>query len=140
MAVLTYDPSQVSVVLGGNILGGFSDGTFVTIARNADMWSMKVGVGGQATRAKSSDKSGTITVVLQQSSPSNDDLSALIAADELTNAGAVPLLIRDASGRTLATALTAWVSRYPNVDFAKESTDRTYTLMTDSLEVFVGGN
>ena len=136
----TYDPKLVSLIVGGKIVGGFTDGTFIVAERNEDMWTMKVGVDGIGTRAKTNNFSGKVTITLHQSSSSNDDLSALAAADELSNSGAVPLLLRDASGRTLVSALTAWVKKMPNAEFAKEVSNRAWVLETDQLVMFEGGN
>ena len=140
MAVLTYDPTQLSLVVGGKIIKGYSDGTFITIARNNDMFTDKTGCDGKTTRVKSNDKSGYVQFVLQQSSASNDDMSAIIAADELDNAGCVPVMCRDNSGRTTASSLSAWFTRYPQVDYSKDVSDRTYMLKCDSLDIFIGGN
>jgi hypothetical protein len=138
--VLKYDPSNVCIIYAGAIISGYDDGTFVTIERNNDMWALKMGADGIGTRAKSSDKSGRVTVTLMQSSPSNDTLSGLAIADELSGAGAAPLLVRDGSGRTLATALTAWVVKLPAAEFGKEVGNRAWVFETDSLALFVGGN
>jgi hypothetical protein len=138
--VKTYDPKQVSVIVGGVIGSGFTDGTFVVAERNEDAWNLKVGVDGIGTRAKSGNKSGKVTITLHQSSSFNDTLSGFAQADELSNTGAVPLLIRDASGRTLCTALTAWVKKYANAEFAKEVSNRVWVLETDELVIFDGGN
>ncbi|RZL29674.1 MAG: DUF3277 family protein [Sphingomonas sp.] len=140
MAVLTYDPNGISLSVAGKLIKGFSDGTFVTIARNNDMFSDKTGCDGKTTRVKTNDKSGYVQFVLQQSSASNDDMSAIIAADELDNAGVVPVMVRDTSGRTTASSLSAWFARYPQVDYSKDVSDRTYMLRCDSLDIFVGGN
>lgn len=138
--VKTYDPKNVSLIVGGKIIGGFTDGTFITAERNEAMWNLKVGVDGIGTRAKTNNTSGKITIVLHQSSNSNDDLSALAAADELANSGAVPVLLRDNSGRTLCTALTAWIQKYANAEFGKEVSNRTWVMETDQLVIFDGGN
>ena len=139
MSVKTYDPKDISVIIGGNIIQGFADGTFVKFGRMEKMWNLKVGVTGEGTRAKSNNKSGFIEMTIFQSSPSCDALSALIAADELTNSGAVPGLVRDNNGTTLATCLTGWVAQQPDTEFAKEVTARTFRFETDDLEMFVGG-
>lgn len=138
--VLTYDPKEVAVICGAKILSGFADGTFVTLERNSPAFNLKVGVDGEGTRAKSNDQSGKVTVVLMQSSESNDDLSAFAAADELSNTGTFPLYVNDKSGRTLASAVTAWVQKYPNAEFQKEVGTRTWVLETDELILFIGGN
>lgn len=138
--VFTYDPKLVSCIVGGKIMSGFSDGTFITITRNEQAFNLKVGVDGEGTRAKSNNKSGKIEIELMQSSSSNDDLSAFAAADELSNTGAVPFFLKDNSGRTIATALTAWVQKYPDQPYAKEVSTRKWTLETDDIEIFIGGN
>ena len=138
--VKTYDPKQVAVIIGGNIITGFTDGTFVMVERNDPAFNLKVGVDGIGTRAKTNNQSGKITITLHQSSASNDTLSALASADELSNTGVVPAMVRDASGRTLCTALTAWVQKYANGEFAKEVTNRVWVIETDQLIIFDGGN
>jgi hypothetical protein len=138
--VFTYDPKQVSCIVGGKIGQGFSDGSFIKVERNEQAFTLKIGVDGEGTRAKSNNKSGKITLTLMQSSSYNDVLSAFAAADELSNTGAVPFFLKDNSGRTLCTALTCWVQKYPDSEFAKEVSTRTWVLETDDIEVFVGGN
>lgn len=138
--VFTYDPKNVSVIVGGQTGHGFADGTFVKFGRMEPAFNLKVGVDGEGTRAKSNNKSGFIEITLMQSSSFNDVLSGYAAADELSNTGAVPLLVRDNSGRTLATSLTAWVQKYPDVEEAKEVTTRVWRFETDELDIFIGGN
>lgn len=138
--VKTYDPKNISMIVGGKIIGGFTDGTFIKSERNENMFNLKVGVDGIGTRAKSNNKSGKITITLHQSSPSNDDLSAFAIADETSNSGAVPVLLRDNSGRTIESALTAWVQKLPDSEYAKEVANRVWIFETDELIRFIGGN
>lgn len=138
--VKTYDPKQVSVIVGGKIMQGFADGTFVMVERDEQAFTKKIGVDGEGTRAKSNNKGGKVTITLMQSSSSNDDLSAIAAADELNNSGVVPILIRDASGRSLYSALTAWVQKQTNGEFAGEVSHREWVIDTDELIMFAGGN
>lgn len=140
MAVKTYDPKQVSVIVGGKIMSGFSDTTFIKASRNEQAFNLKVGTDGEGTRAKSNNLSGKVEITLMQSSQSNDDLSAFAALDELQNAGVVPLLINDKSGRTVLQATTAWIQKYADVEFAKETSTRTWILETDQFLIFEGGN
>lgn len=140
MAVLTYDPKQVSVIVGGKIMSGFSDTTFIKASRNEQAFNLKVGVDGEGTRAKSNNLSGKLEITLMQSSESNDDLSGFAAADELANAGVVPVLINDKSGRTVLQATTMWIQKYADVEFAKEASTRTWILETDQFIIFEGGN
>lgn len=135
-----YDPKQVAAIVGGNIIGGFTDGTFIVVERNEDAFNLKVGVDGIGTRAKTNNKSGKVTFTLHQSSPSNDVLSALALTDENTGAGAVPFSMRDASGSSVAGALTVWIKRVANAEFAKEVSNRVWVLETEEINIFNGGN
>ena len=136
----TYDPKNVSLILGGQIIQGYTDGTFINVERNEDMFSMKVGVDGIGTRAKTNNKSGKITITLHQSSPSNDYLSTLALADENANAGAVPMLMRDNNGTSLCTSLTMWVKKMANAEYGKEVGNRVWVLESDEIIMFNGGN
>ncbi len=138
--VKTYDPKLVTVIFGGKIMSGFADGTMITIERNDPAFNLKVGTDGEGTRAKSNNKSGKITIHLMQSSASNDSLSAFAAADELSNTGVAAAAVIDKSGRTVVAAATAWVNKYPNAEFSKEPTTRSWVIETDELDIFLGGN
>lgn len=140
MAAKTYDPKLVSVIVGGKIMSGFADGSFVVVERNEQAFTLKTGVDGEGTRSKSNNKSGKITITLMSSSKSNDDLSAFALADELNNTGAVPVMVKDNGGRSLHAAETAWVQKIPNDDKAKEANERVWIMETDSVNMFIGGN
>jgi len=136
----TYDPKDYSLIVGGHIVSGFADGTFMTAARNNDTWTQAVGADGEGARAKSNDKSGTVVLTLMQSSSSNSVLSGFHTADELNNDGQIPVLIKDNNGDTVIAAATAWVRKPSDVELSKEITNREWTIETDKLEMLVGGN
>lgn len=137
--VFQYDPKNISVIVGGKIVSGFSDGSWLKIVRNEAGWTLKVGVDGEGTRARNNNKSGRFELELMQSSSSNDALSNFAVLDENSGAGAVPVLIKDNNGTTIATALTAWVQKFADSDFAKDVSVRKWVIETDLLNVFVGG-
>lgn len=140
MAVRTYDPSQVVVTVGGVQLSGFADGTAVNIMRSNDAYTKVTGTDGITSRAKSSDKSGELTVTLAQTSPSNDVLSGIAQADELTNAGVVPVIVKDISGRSVYFSGNGWIRKIPDSAFGKEIDNREWVLDLADMDAFVGGN
>lgn len=140
MSVRTYDPKQVIVTIGGVPMSGFSDGTFLEVVRNEPTWNMVVGADGLVTRGKTNNFSGTLTLTLKQSSPSNDVLSAFLAVDEATNAGVIPVLIKDLSGNSVYFSARAWINQYANSTFGKDISDRQWTLSLDEADIFVGSN
>jgi hypothetical protein len=134
----TYDPKDYSLIVGGHIVSGFADGTFLTAARNNDTFALTMGADGEGARAKSNDKSGTFVFTLLQSSASNPVLSGFHNADELNNGGQVPVLVKDNNGDTVIEAATAWVRKPADVELAKEITNREWTIETDSMNLIVG--
>ena len=98
MAVRTYDPKQVIITVGGVPMSGFSDGTFLEIDRNEPTWNMVVGADGLVTRGKTNNFSGTMTLTLKQSSPSNDVLSGFMAIEEASNGVVFPILVKALCG------------------------------------------
>jgi hypothetical protein len=139
MALRTFDPKEVSVIVGEFIIAGFSEDQ-ITVVRDNPAWEMVVGAGGEGTRVKSNDKSGTITITLQQASPSNDNLSSLALLDELSNTGLRPFFLKDNLGTTVYSAATVYVEQIPEAAFGKTQNDRVWTLKTDSLIQFLGSN
>lgn len=136
----TFDPAKFEIIFGGKIISGFADGSFIIIRRNDQAFNLKIGTDGQGTRVKSNNFSGQVQFNLMQSSPSNDDLSAIAQADELTNGGVNPLYIKDGTGNTIAAAATAWVQKLPDSEFSNEALTRQWIIETDRLEYFIGGN
>lgn len=136
----TYDPSKVLITYNNFALSGFADGTFATVTRNEDMWTLSVGCDGEDTRSKSNNKSGTFEITLMQSSESNQILSDFMLADELSNSGSGPLLVKDASsGTTLYMAEQAWIKKAPDSEFGRESGSRTWVFETGVVAVNIGG-
>src|SRR5574337_537869 len=140
MAVRTYDPKEVIITIGGVPMSGFTDGTFLEIIRNEPTWNLVVGADGYATRGKTNNFSGQLTLTLKQSSPSNDVLSGFIALDELTNSAVVPILVKDLSGNSTYFSGQGWVQQWANSTFGKEINDRVWIVQLATLDLFVGSN
>lgn len=138
--VKNYDPNLVTVICGAKIIQGFGDGTIIQVERNEQAFTLKVGVTGEACRARSRNRSAKVTLTLLQSSSSNDDLSDFALLDETTGAGTFPFLLKDADGTTLVSAVTAWVQKFPNAEYAKDVSQREWVIETDELLMYVGGN
>ena len=136
----TYDPKQVQIIVGAHIVSGFAEDTLVTVNRTNDAFTLTMGADGEGTRAKSNDKSGTIQIELMQSSESNAYLSSLMIADEVSNSGLVPVLVKDTSGSSLHSAEQAYIQKQPDSAYGKTAQSRVWILVTDNLNTFIGGN
>lgn len=142
MTMHTYSADEVIVTFGAVILGGFADGSFITVEQNEDSFSLVVGSDGDACRSKSNNRSSRITATLLQSSAVNDLLSAIhnIDINSANGDGINPILVKDKTGRTLHTAEKAWIVKPPSTVFAREPENREWVFETDNMLHFVGGN
>lgn len=66
----TFDPKKVSVIIDGQFIVGFMDGTFVVSEKNEDNVIPHVGAQGDVTYTESADDTGMITITLKQTSSS----------------------------------------------------------------------
>ncbi len=140
MAVATFDPKSVIVTIGGVAMSGYADGTFLEITADQQQFTKVTGADGYTTRVKSNDYGALMTLTLSQSSPSNDALSGFLALDRATNAGVVPILIKDLSGTTIMFAGTGWIRQFPDVTFANEISNRAWQIDLAEADIFIGGN
>ena len=137
----SYDPTQVTVIIGGVIVTGFSDGDSISAKRDEDMYFTRVGTDGGVARARNANKSGEISIKLLQTSEVNDLLSVLLATDDLVNDGriVVPVAVVDGSGRSLIAATSAWIKTIPEAIFGKEVSEREWIFSCADLSIFHGG-
>lgn len=136
----TYNCDQISCIIGGRPITGFAKDSSIKVVRNSPMWTYKVGLKGNGTRSKNPDKSGTITLVLEQSASDNDFLSEKHDIDDKLGTGVFSILIKDTNGRTLIDAPEAWINKTADVELATEAGERTWNIDVDKLSMFVGGN
>lgn len=135
-----YSPDLISIAWGSIRFAGYADGTFVTAERSEDGYSLKVGATGAQTRVRSLNLSGTVKITLQQSSLTNDLLSAAYAADQAFNTFiTLPLIIKDLNGTTLIHATNAWIKKLPSVEFGKDLSNREWTFECAAIDTFVAG-
>lgn len=135
-----YDPKQVSVIAAGRSIGGFADGSFISVVRNAPMFTKVRGADGEIARTKSNDRSGRITVTLMQTSADNAFFNGLALADEISGSSTFPILVRDALGTYVANCADAWVEQLADSEFGKELTNRVWNIECSELDVVGGGN
>lgn len=128
-----FNPKDSQLVWGGKLAQGFAPGSYISVTRNADMWTLTTGADGVGTRVKSNNFSGRIQVTLQQTSTTNDDWNAIMTADEIADTGALPLYFKH--GNFLATAVTAWVVKRPDSEFGTDLNSRVWVLESDYLTI-----
>lgn len=137
MAIKSYSPDTVSVVVGVLALSGFADGTFVQIEPMTDGVSSQSGADGEVARAISLDQRHTITITLQQTSPANTYLSGLADADRISGGnGVVAIAVTDLRGETLFGG-TGWVVKKATATYSKEIETREWQI--EAVGEFISG-
>jgi len=136
----TFDPSQVNLVIGGQLITGYMDGSFIEVTREEDTWLPITGADGRVARARNANRMGRVVVTLLATSPSNDVLSALHNVDFLTGVPPGALSITDNLGRTVLGGDEAFILKPADVEFAKEVTGRQWTIMVPKLDGVIGGS
>ncbi len=131
MPVKTYDPSQVSVIIGGSIMTSWET---VKVGRDNDRWTFSQGTSGETTRTKNASLLGTIILTLPQASSDNATLSAFEVAGTL-----LPCMVVDKSGSSIATMPEGTVVKVPDLEFGKEAGQCEWSIKGDIIDPFISG-
>lgn len=140
LTVKTYDPKQVVITFGVIPISGYADGTFVSVNRSGDAFTKKKGAAGDVERINLNQGDFDVSITLQQTSSTNQELAAALAADIATNAGVFPLTIKDLLGTTLFFAPQAWIRKDPEWEDGDELNSRAWVFDTGIGSNLVGGN
>lgn len=144
----TYSPSDVSVVISQAssglvwVVDGYAEDSFINIERDSDTYDHYTGVDNTATRIYKANTSAKVTVMLGQSSATNDILSQLYLNDKATrnSTGLFSLTIKDGSGRSVAFAHEAYIGKVPNSPYGSGMGTRDWVFHCTALDDFIGGN
>lgn len=137
--VRTYAAEKVQVIVGTRALHGKAKGTFVKISRAEDSFKKKVGADGEVSRSSSADRSGSIEVTLDATSPDNAYLQQLANIDEQTKNGIIPAKIMDGSGSYVAISGESWVRKPSDQELGEEVKERTWIIDCAEIDQTGGG-
>lgn len=131
--------------LGGHthVIGGYDDGSEITVSRTDPTWSMKQSPDGRFnTRIKNSVKSHMLTFTLMSTSPSNDVLAAIHDYDARRNDNAALFTCTFASktGRDVFTSTQAFVVTPENHSYAADGSTREWVIHLPNAEATIGGS
>jgi hypothetical protein len=135
----TYSSSDLIVTLGGDRIGGWIDGEYMTVSYDSDFYTYVNGADGEVTRVKNEKRMASITIRLLQTSPSNDVLSGYLNADLIANIP-VPFVVKDLNGNTIFTGVQTSIIKTADFSFGTEGTAREWSLKAANLVGFLGGN
>lgn len=130
--VRQFDPKDVSIHMGGMIITGVAEGTFVTCEKNEDNYQAYVGSQGEVARTHNADPTGTITFTLEHTSPSNSHMLSLANSKDMF-AGKVTDM--NADGGESVGGSDCWCVKPANLERAGEVTDREWTVYVADYEI-----
>ena len=137
----TFDLKRTTTLLGGLPIKSFAKGDSIKVEQEGNDFTKEVGADGYTDRVKNNATSLKITVQLAQTSPVNDQLSALLIADKLTLKGIVPFAYKDLNGTSFVTAKSAWLTGPSTITNGEEGKVREWIIETGGIYAFfVGGN
>jgi len=134
----TYNPKNVTIVVGDTVIEGFTDGDFLTLEREADAYSLTIGADGQHTRTKSNNRSVLVGINLLDSSRANDVLNALATIDEINDGGTFNFFMADRNGTSLCEGPNAFIMKKPALTFGTEASTRSWQIKIPDADILVG--
>jgi len=139
VATKAYNPKNVAVILGGHVVEGYDDDTFVEI-EYPDQGEMSVGADGEVVFSFSPDETAMVTITLKATSASNDALDALVKASKSTSTPISPFSMVDVNGRTVVGAVNALCVAKPTVARGRTVGSMAWRFALDNITDFLGGN
>lgn len=122
--VKTYNPVKVQVSVGLFTIAGFAPGTFIELVPDAPPFKDDYGVDGEPQRWASRSPFDTLTLSLEQSSPSNFILSNQLNLDQATHAIVLPVMILDNNTeglKTMYVSARGYIEGPPRIVFSGET-------------------
>lgn len=122
--------------------GGRGEDEFVQISKQGETYTYKAGIDGEGTRSDSKENYFMVKVTLMQTSSGNAIFSAIHNGDLLLpgGAGVAPILVRDKQGKSIFAAAEAWITKWPDLKYAKEAGTVEWEIGVHNPAHFIGGN
>jgi len=136
----SYNPADTDVIMGGQTITGFAEGTGIEIERDEDAFTKQTGSNGEVTRILRNNRGAKVIFTLLQGSESNLILSNYLNVDENTGAGSAPLMVKDNNGGSIHEATTAWVMKFAKVNYGTAHEARVWTIDCAQLIQSIAGN
>jgi len=122
-----YSSRLVKIAWAGHTFLGLAPDSFIEIAPNTDETDEEVGADSGTAISMSPDFGGTVTIKLQQNSPSNQRLSAIVNAQKLSGRlVSTNMTIKDPSGSVIALLFDAHIKTSPTMTRGNTATGSSH--------------
>jgi len=121
-------------------IDGWAEGDDVlTVKRAADLATHKIGADGNMVISLNPDRSGEITLKLQQTSSANKKLLQL-AGTAVSATTWVPVMVswQDSYRQDMAAGSPGYIKSFPEVKRGRESTEQEWTIIVANLQLLLG--
>lgn len=134
MSVELYDPKLVNLIVGGIIITGFAEDSFIAVEKMEDTFTEYVGAKGEVSMAENANETGEITITLARTSPSIPYLNKL----GLAKGGNALVSVQVVDLNTNATNVSgndARVRKPANLEHGKEINEREFTIFVPYMDM-----
>lgn len=135
MEVLTYVPSNVTLLLSGYQVKGW---TSISLTRNSPVFKQIRGIRGKNTRTRLKDTSAVLTIETLQTELLNEVFSMVLQADAVNGTARLEISLTESTGTSFFTTSTAYITAYPEVKYNAEISTISWTLVCEDSQLFVG--
>lgn len=145
----SYKPSSIVIAIThpesntSHIVGGLAKDSLVSIEYPEAVWSEKTLNNGETVRTHSKDNTLRMTVHLDQTSASNDYLSAISLFDDKDPSGLEGIFtctFADKSSRTFAYSAECFVKRPMSYEFGSDTSVRDWIIVLTNADQYLGGS
>lgn len=145
----SYKPSSIVIAIThpesntSHIVGGLAKDSLVSIEYPEAVWSEKTLNNGETVRTHSKDNTLRMTVHLDQTSASNDYLSAIALFDDKDPSGLEGIFtctFADKSSRTFAYSAECFVKRPMSYEFGSDTSVRDWIIVLTNADQYLGGS
>jgi hypothetical protein len=129
------------VILNGVEITGWAAGDdVIDIKRLSDSISHKIGAGGHMMVSVTTDKSGSFTFKLQQTSQSNAYLNNILHLQEAGGQTFAPVavLFQDTYRQDLATGTTGYIKKPTDIKRGVTANDQEWEVIVERLDLVLG--
>lgn len=120
--------------------GHIEDSDFFNTTKDNPTWAREHDGAGNATRVKNDNEGGSVTVVIGKSSPTNAQLSGVVALDRVSENQVGILTFKDMNGSTIGVCEDAFLEDEPEAGFGATRGSNSWTWQCSSIRKFIGGH
>jgi hypothetical protein len=135
MALRTYDAKDVNVLIDGQLLSGYADGTFCNVEYNEDLIGTEVGSAGEVALSVLNNPTGTVTLTVFRGSQASRVLDTFRRRVRNRENFIFNLSVIEARSGTRAVSAQCWVQSNTPLPFSRNLDSEEWVLAFADIDV-----